>query len=216
MEVPPHSRSMPSFLLDPVEVSVAKFRTVPPQSQVFSIYEENGIEAVDDEAIAFVNWNDAMTRAETLGKRLPDEFEYEFAATLGGTRKFPWGDDATRIVDWPIGKVGQPDWDRLPTTPPVYGLFSNVAEWTGSWPTIYPGFRNHTLQLIDNSETDRIIRGTVTSVLLDKPNPAELRAANPRVRLAIPINTWTRSIGFRCARSVKPRLKPEDFSREVP
>ena len=65
---------------------------------------------------------------ELIGKRLPDEIEYEFATTFGGQRQVPWGDDLKRITDWPCGPIGQPDFDRLETVPPVVGLYSNVAE----------------------------------------------------------------------------------------
>ena len=34
----------------------------------------------------FVNWDDAVAYAEKIGRRLPDETEYEFAATAGGKR----------------------------------------------------------------------------------------------------------------------------------
>ena len=95
---PEHHRSVPAFYLDPGEVTLKEWRasgnTLPAEIGTAGVSE--------DDAMAFVNWDSAVAYAEFIGKRLPDEIEYEFAATRGGTRKFPWGDDSERIAEWKL------------------------------------------------------------------------------------------------------------------
>jgi hypothetical protein len=214
-EIPPHPRSVPGFFLDATEVSVSAVRSEAPDHIAFTWYARQQLEPADDEAIAFLSWDEAASYAERIGKRLPDEWEFEFAATLGGTRQYPWGDKAPELGDWARGQIGEPSWDRLPTDPPVYGLFSNVGEWTNSWPTVYPAARGWAVNLIERAAEERIVRGAAYSVVQGSLNPQDLATSDPRGRIAFSIKTWNRAIGLRCARSRKPRLQPEDFGREL-
>jgi formylglycine-generating enzyme required for sulfatase activity len=71
---------------------------------------------------------------------LPTEAEYEFAATAGGTRQFPWGDTSpvNRICFQGNGVMrtstcaveGYPD-GASPLG--IFDLAGNVAEWTADW-----------------------------------------------------------------------------------
>lgn len=215
LEIPPHQRSIPPFLLDPTEVTVGEMRRENAESSGFDWYELMDVEARDGDALAFVGWDEAAAFAESIGKRLPDEWEYEFAATNGGATRFPWGDDTTRLACWEFGPPGQAAWDMLKTQPPVLGLFSNVAEWTTSWPTVYPEHRRADLPPPADAATSRIVRGAPYSVLQNRPNKDDLISSTPRGRTGFPTKTWERSIGFRCARSQRPRLQVEDFGREI-
>jgi serine/threonine protein kinase/formylglycine-generating enzyme required for sulfatase activity len=212
-EIPPYHRSVPPFWLDAQEVTIDDFLTNSPQANVLGGYPSDATPGKTD-AAAFVSWNDAAAYAEKIGKRLPEEWEYEFAATRGGKQKFPWGDEVDVITSWPFGAVGGAPWDRLPTEPPVVGLFSNVAEWTNTWPIVYPAHRNLGMPPPDSPRDKRVVRGAVYSAARGTPLPAEFPSANARVRIVFPRETMSRAIGFRCARSVRPRLEPEDFSRE--
>ena len=58
---------------------MAKFTIRPPD---FASYPVTGI-----------SFHSARQYAEAIGKRLPTEVEYEFAATNGGNQDFPWGQD---------------------------------------------------------------------------------------------------------------------------
>jgi sulfatase modifying factor 1 len=55
--------------------------------------------AVDDHPVTQVRWNDAMAYCNWLGKRLPMEAEWEFAAKCGGKSlfRFSWGNEL--IID---------------------------------------------------------------------------------------------------------------------
>ena len=77
-------------------------------------------------------WDRAIVYAESVGKRLPDEYEYESAATANGRLKFPWGNDSPADATSNRGPVTETSFDRLASNPQVLGLYSNVAEWTSS------------------------------------------------------------------------------------
>src|SRR5206468_3757283 len=132
----PHRRRVPAFYLDPTEVTVRDYCRV---TQGFRYPE--GAPMPPDHPVTFVSWLDAVSYAEEVGKRLPDEAEYDLAATAGGRRRFPWGDTSPPAGGWEVGPVGTPAYDRLRLDgqPAVLGLFSNAAEWTGSWFAPYPG-----------------------------------------------------------------------------
>jgi formylglycine-generating enzyme required for sulfatase activity len=173
----------------------------------------------DDDAMSFVSWDEAVSYAESAGKRLPDEIEYEFAATQGGIRRFPWGDDddddAKRITEWKFGPAGEPEFDRLKTAPPVMGLFSNVAEWTSTWGNLYPSPKFGRPAIVGLDSTRRIVRGGPDSVIEGTPD-VQQAVDGPRARVAIGRRDHKPGIGLRCARSAKPRLRPEDFGRIIP
>jgi formylglycine-generating enzyme required for sulfatase activity len=159
-----------------------------------------------------ITYNEAVAYAEAVGKRLPDEFEFEFAATGGGQLRFPWGNDASLLSpeQWNIGPVKSVKHDRTQSDPPVYGLFSNVLEWTTSWNTLYPADR----ELLDSDEICdpgfRIVRGGPHwRVSSDAEQGTEQLGAFLRVPL--PIVPPKQHVGFRCARSLRPRTRSADF-----
>lgn len=89
------------------------------------------------EAEAFARWK---------GRRLPTEAEWEFAATAGGTRIFPWGDEppGPRQANLDARSGGTADVGAFAagdTPEGVRQLMGNVWEWCATAFLPYPGFR---------------------------------------------------------------------------
>jgi serine/threonine protein kinase len=200
---PPHVRRIPAFLLDPTEVTVAQYKSVlptwkPPKS-ILPVLPPKNFPATG------VCFDEAVSVAEALGKRLPDEAEFEYAATAGGSRESP-GAVALQAAAG-VGPV-EATLDRVDLDPrhPIWGLCSNAAEWTASWFDSYPGAPGNS----EPAAARRVVRGGDLTVMDGKPDPAA-DAFAPRGRIGVIRQTWKRGLGFRCARSPKPRLEPEDF-----
>ncbi len=134
---------------------------------------KNSSQAADNHPVTQVSWNDAKAYAQWIGKRLPSEAEWEYAARCGGTSKtrFSWGDNL--IIG---GKYMANVWqgkdlsakqgvDGFDLTSPVghYGetpcgmadMGGNVWNWCSDIYKLYPG-NNSPFQ--DNPEL-RVIRG---------------------------------------------------------
>lgn len=116
----------------------------------------SSIEDRENHPVVHVTWNDASAYATWVGRRLPTEAEWEYAARGGLEQKlYPWGDELTPegmhlcniwqgqfpIQDLGLdGYAGTNPVDAFP--PNRFGLFSvtgNVWEWCADW------FTNHFL-----------------------------------------------------------------------
>lgn len=199
---PAHRRPVDAFYINTTELPASK-ANLKADGTVLGLGVEN-YRPGGEEAIA-VPYDHAVDWAERLGKRLPMEAEYEFAATNRGTTRFPWGnaqitDDQIELNS--IGVAGLPRFDRLPTDPPVLGLCTNVAEWTISRASYYPPVN----AVVPDSEDKRVVRGAYDP----EGNVAALRAEafDPRLRQ---FAHRLKRLGLRCVRSAKPHLEAADF-----
>ncbi|MEP7273919.1 MAG: SUMF1/EgtB/PvdO family nonheme iron enzyme [Acidobacteriota bacterium] len=93
-----------------------------------------------------VTWEDAMTYAKAVGKRLPTEEEWEFSARGTDGRLFPWGNDwapdRSNTQSRPNEKRQVQPVGQYPQGASPFGLLDlsgNVWEWTASDYVAYPG-----------------------------------------------------------------------------
>jgi formylglycine-generating enzyme required for sulfatase activity len=205
--VPVHQRTIPAFYLDPTEVTVGEFKKI--RGVLPERLRDNP--PPDTHAISYVTFDRAMEYAEKVGKRLPDEAEYEFAATEGGTRDYPRDIQAVPVLSWSFGPVGPAGQGGALNRSEVSGLFGNVAEWTTSWNYPYPNSspfafaHRQSREMRDRFGEDRVVRGGPYSVVMGRPDPKEL-ARGPRWRHGIRRGDALPGLGFRCARSARPRF----------
>jgi serine/threonine-protein kinase len=201
MVSPVHSRTVEPFYLAPREVTVAEYRAF--SDDLGAAFRRQANPPGDDHAMNNLSFAEALEYAESLGMRLPTEYEYEFAATQGGRSAFPWGDDRQQLAEWRFGPLDQATFDQTPTDPPISGLYSDVAEWTLSRYVLpqsdVSGFGS--LPQLSNA---RVIRGGPFSVLERDPQPGEVEWG-PRWRHAVDDERRYPGLGFRCARSAQPR-----------
>lgn len=200
--VPQHSRNISTFYLDTHEISVdelkAAFNGQLPPSLAKTKFTSGSLPATGmfiDEAIHY---------AERVGKRLPTEFEYEFAATQRGTTFYPWGNEP-HSNKHELRPVDEPSEDRTNTKPPIYGLFSNAEEFTDSYFAVYPG-----PQAAVFTELTAPQRGAHVTIR-DLADAASHTSSDPRglgvrARRGVSRIAPSATVGFRCARSKTPRI----------
>lgn len=222
-ELPQHARRIPEFLLDAYEVSLGDFKRAF-QGQLPLSQQGQAVQGLppDNFPVAGVWLDDAIAHAERVGKRLPTEAEYEFAATARGTLRFPWGDDPSRMTEWTFGPIGTPEFDvvTVAADKPVYNLFSNVAEWTSTRFGPYPPHLRRVPMFPDpvtgDYVGDYVVRGGDGHVLTRQPIAPGWEKWGPRVRLAQNMRALQPGLGFRCARSGRPRLSSDDLETPRP
>ena len=199
-----HERKVVPFFLDAHEVTIGEY-LAKNQGNFPRNLKPQGDPWPQDFPLSHFLYDSAIEYAESFGKRLPSEFEYEFAATNGGTTKFPWGNDP-REINSEMSAVGLPDFDRTQMVPPVSGLFSNGAEFTESWGGAYPKFAVAAKSLMPAPGVLIAIRGGPIGGGFDLPPSLIVNDVGARMRLSLARTSCVHDhLGFRCAKSKTPR-----------
>lgn len=124
-EKPAHKVSVNPFFMDVYEVTVQKFDNPNDDSK--------GLPKVK------INWNEADSFCKKIGKRLPTEVEWEFAAR--GTQGFiyPWGDE-WKTDDANVGTKSFAEVGKYKGASPfgIYDMSGNAWEWTSDDFKAYP------------------------------------------------------------------------------
>ncbi len=138
LEKPRHSIEVSTFYLDRTEVTNADYahcvaaggcREVPPAYATFQTPKQPAVP---------MQWENARSYCQWIGKRLPTEAEWEKAARGGEeARTYPWGNDAPSCEKASY-KGCLPDVTRDVGSFPAgaYGLFDlagNGYEWVSDW-----------------------------------------------------------------------------------
>ena len=139
-ERPAHEVSVGSFFIDKLEVSCGDYQRFIDATghQTPSTWKGRTFPAgAQNLPVTGVNWDDANAYAEWIGKRLPTEEEWEFAAREGDGRRYPWGNewraDAANVTGASAGHLV--DVGSFPdgkTAAGVMDLIGNAWEWTAS------------------------------------------------------------------------------------
>jgi formylglycine-generating enzyme required for sulfatase activity len=130
-----------------------------------------------------VNWDEATSYCSKVGKSLPKEEDWEYAATSGGkSEKWAGTSTESELGDYAwyeknSGHKTHPVGEKKPNGLGLYDMSGNVWEWTDSW--------------YDSSRKDRVLRGGSWFF-----NALDLRAA---IRLYLAPDARLNNLGFRCA-----------------
>ena len=199
-ERPPHQVSISAFYLDRYEVSQIAYQAfleTRGKGQTRGQKPEN--------AATMVSWTAAAGYCQSLGKRLPTEAEWEYAARGNESRIYPWGNTPpTRAHAHYSGghSKGPFKIDSLPQSATPEGLFhlaGNVAEWVQDWWD--PGYYATSPIADPGGPTEgdfKVVRGGSWT----QP-PEELSAS---ARAYYNMNRGAGYIGFRCARSTATEM----------
>jgi sulfatase modifying factor 1 len=184
----------------------------------------SSIRSKPDHPVVHVAWDDVEEYAKWVGKQIPTEAEWEFAARGGlDGAEYAWGDEMTPGGKWMAntwqgafpnqntsadGYEGTAPVGRFP--PNGYGLLDmigNVWEWTTDWYESH-GATSHACCTVENP------RGGVRSRSVDPADQSETprrvmkggshlcapnycRRYRPAARMAQAVDTSTSHLGFR-------------------
>lgn len=199
-EEPPHSVQVNGFQIDTHEVTQQEFQRVMGENP-------SGFKGAN-RPVEKVTWYEAAEYCKKVGKRLPSEAEWEWAARGGVDSTFAWGDHAeskkANFCDQRCSKRWKEKQfnDGYEHTAPVgsfpanrYGVFDmagNVYEWVADW---YDGdyYKNSPRDNPKGPEKGKlkVIRGGSWINYSAGVRPSDRTEAKPKGRLNF--------VGFRCA-----------------
>ncbi|MBK6684468.1 MAG: SUMF1/EgtB/PvdO family nonheme iron enzyme [Deltaproteobacteria bacterium] len=200
-EYPERSLSMRSYRIDVTEVSNAAFRLcVLARACDPSGFLDHPVLGQDDHPAVGVPFADASRFCTWVGRRLPTEAEWEYAAKGTDFRKWPWKGafDPKKVNSSAAG-------DDHPLTAPVgaypegaspfgaLNMSGNAAEWVTDFfdPTYYRTATNTTHPSGPTSGRERVIRG---GSYLDGSHLVRVSARRAKLETEV-----DNAIGFRCA-----------------
>lgn len=169
-----------------------------------------------DHPVIHISWNDAQAYCDWIGKRLPTEAEWEFAARGGlEQKKYPWGDELNpggvhkcNIWQGSFPKSNTVEDGYAGTAPAksfpangygFYNIAGNVWEWCSDWfgTTVHRQENQKNPQGPKTGDT-RVMRGG--SYLCHHTYCNRYRVA---ARTANTPDSSTGNIGFRCVADVE-------------
>jgi formylglycine-generating enzyme required for sulfatase activity len=192
---PVHAVTIGAFEIDVTEVTVGQYSACVDAGICRPARQNNdgcnwGLRGREDHPINCVGFEQAQLYCGFVGKRLPLEQEWEYAARGNDFRKFPWGnhDPERRHVCALSVRRGTCRVGRFPMDVSPFGvrdLGGNVMEWTESLLCDY--------RAEECEPGHRVRRGGSFSSY-------GLRSLRTARRVASAESSWSPHAGFRCAR----------------
>lgn len=133
-----------TFCIDQTEVTVADYKACVDANACETPRALSGcnwgVSGLENHPVTCIDWPRADAYCRWAGKRLPSEWEWEFAARGPSGHNYPWGDAApsSNYLNWKYEAPGgattsvgsYPNGQTLDTH--VFDMSGNVWEWTGS------------------------------------------------------------------------------------
>lgn len=178
------------FLIDKYEVTNAQYKKFDPE-HTFS-------EDQADFPVTNITWEEARAYAESLGKSLPTEAEWQLAAGAAKGHKFPWGTEKRSAKVKSAGELQRVG--SIPENVSPSGCFDmegNVWEWTSDDMPVAS-----VSNVSSSAPVKKILKGgwrqtkrTVAAASIADRKTQDMQKRSPQV-------------GFRCIR----RLRPADLN----
>jgi formylglycine-generating enzyme required for sulfatase activity len=193
-EAPPHPVAVAAFAIDPELVTVRDYRACVAARRCSADGLDGpgpcnwGAPGREAHPMNCVDWNEADIYCRWIGRRLPTEEEWEYAARGPTGRLFPWGSEAPDETRACFGRDATCEAGAHPagrTPEGVADLAGNVWEWTSS---PYCGYATPGC-----ASVERVVRGNSFRAR----EPARLRASQRSGHVITSRETF---LGFRCAR----------------
>ncbi len=206
------------FCVDATEVTVASYEAcvrvgaceVPRLWGVWINYPKKGRHPMNK-----VSWKQARSLCVHLGKDLPTEAQWEWAATGGDERKWAWGDEKPTCAhaDFTPGVLTGPSsddgchgggtsevgthaaGDRLWNGERVHDLSGNVWEWVLDNHAPYPAEAQRDPLVLPNEDGAHVVRGGGWN--------RSGRGITVRYRGVAPVGYRVPGLGFRCVRALE-------------
>jgi formylglycine-generating enzyme required for sulfatase activity len=148
----------------------------------------------EEKPVTWVSLEDARAYASWAGKRLPHEWEWQYAAQGGDGRAYPWG------AEWDASVVPPPDTGRTMRPPENVGRFPNGASPFGVLDMVGSVWQ-WTEEVTDAHTRAAILRGGSSY----RPGgshwyfpPADRLDQHGKYLLMAPAKDRSAAIGFRC------------------
>jgi hypothetical protein len=127
-ENPVHTVKVSSFFMDKTEVTQAEYRKVMGKNP-------SNFSGCDDCPVEYVSWHEANAYAKKVGKRLPTEAEWEYAARGGNKSKgyIYSGSNDLDAVRYHSGSKTYLVAQKQPNELGLYDMSGNVWEWCSDW-----------------------------------------------------------------------------------
>lgn len=166
-ERPVHSVTVSSFSMDKYEVTVAQYRVFcTATGRTFPAAPSWGWN--DNDPIVNVSWNDANAYAAWMGKRLPTEAEWEYAARggqpgIGHNYYFSGSNNPDTVMWYSENSGGRPHQvgTKMANELGIHDMSGNVWEWIHDWYAAdYYSVSPATDPQGPSTGTGRVIRGS--------------------------------------------------------
>ncbi|MBI4672367.1 MAG: formylglycine-generating enzyme family protein [Chloroflexi bacterium] len=198
---PPHKVDVAAFMLDQLEVTNGDFKKFVDATGYKTDAEKEDqkawtayVEGKENHPAVKISWNDANEFCKWVGKRLPTEAEWEYAARGAKNLGFPYGNDfdPKKQNGKESGLRGTAVVGSYPAGASPFGVLDmagNVWEWTSTKAEHYPGNTTDSKLYGDNNY---ILRG---GGWFDAENFLTAYYRNSGVP-----TTANDDLGFRCAK----------------